>query len=109
MQRLSLRVARSTQLRAASSGRPPVKPEAVKPEPVTMTDEEVQELARGAATAERVWKLAAPERQWTLTSPATWVILAMIVYMQYQISQRVEETPEEAEKKRKSELGGWAE
>eukprot|EP01059_Diplonema_ambulator_P034815 TRINITY_DN7995_c2_g1_i1.p1 TRINITY_DN7995_c2_g1~~TRINITY_DN7995_c2_g1_i1.p1 ORF type:complete len:100 (+),score=12.62 TRINITY_DN7995_c2_g1_i1:38-337(+) len=32
---------------------------------------------------DRMWQLAAPERAWTLTHPATWVLLAMIIGMQY--------------------------
>ena len=75
-----------------------------------ISEEDVMKLAAANEQADRVWAMAAPERQWTWHSPATAVIFTIICIMQVALYMKHGDTmPDDTKEKArlKEETKGW--
>ncbi|KAJ9463522.1 hypothetical protein DIPPA_26890 [Diplonema papillatum] len=115
MMRASVRRQAALLLRKAHQRRWKSKEDEAKEKLQAEKDAKLAEAAlkwRAEQRNEETWKMLAPERQWTLTHPVTWVLLAMIIYMQVSLYIRhgptLPDNPEEAlEKELQRKAKGW--
>ena len=81
-----------------------------KSEEEELSKEEVLRMANKARADSELWKIAAPERQLTIMHPATWVMLAIILYMQVNMYYKYGGTlPDDAELYKEEKKKGWDE
>eukprot|EP01060_Flectonema_neradi_P028230 TRINITY_DN37942_c0_g1_i1.p1 TRINITY_DN37942_c0_g1~~TRINITY_DN37942_c0_g1_i1.p1 ORF type:complete len:129 (+),score=25.91 TRINITY_DN37942_c0_g1_i1:58-387(+) len=75
-----------------------------------LSREQVLKMANKARADDQLWKIAAPERALTIFHPATWVLLAIILFMQVSLYNKHGGTlPDDDHFKKEIKKEGWDE
>eukprot|EP00389_Voromonas_pontica_P000775 GDKH01001156.1.p1 GENE.GDKH01001156.1~~GDKH01001156.1.p1 ORF type:complete len:155 (+),score=12.78 GDKH01001156.1:123-587(+) len=68
---------------SAGASAPPIASKVPPPGAPDPERDRVMALSEKARQSQRIWDMAVPEKNWTLTSPITWVLLVVIIVLHF--------------------------